>query len=212
MALILAKKKKSIYTYKQRCSYKPPSRDPFEKVSRAKCFDGQRRCLYELAWKTDRRNWEKLRRQIRCLNPRWCRMVSGMLPARLRDWLSSWIQKHFRIVQWAAYTQRNVHKSWISGIIYNWTFHSPEPRLTQNQAWGSTRPMAHPPNLPSSLLVLRQYPSCLQEAAGSETPHRITHRHNSLLFYVFSGLLRQQQSPLEETKTIDKKKQNRITE
>lgn len=55
-------------------------------------------------------------------------------------------------------------------------------------------------------LLFQQYSSCSQEAAESGTPHRIAPRQTSLLFYVFSGLPQQQQSPLKRTKTTDKTK------
>lgn len=193
----------------QRCSCNSPGHYPsIWKSVWCKVFRGSEEVHTNWCERQDCRNWEKLRAQISSLNPRWGKMVSGMSPARLQDWLTdwgAWIQKHFRIVQWATYTQKNVHKLWKSGIIYNWTFHSPEPRLTQSWAvWCTTRPPIPVP----SLLLLR-YSSCLQEAAESGTPHHIAPRRTSLLFYVFSGLPQQQQSPMKRTKTTDKKQTNR---
>lgn len=92
-------------------------------------------------------------------------------------------------------------------IRHNLQLNIPQPGATPHTKLG--RVMHHqanrlPPILVPSLLLL-QYSSCLQEAAESGTPHHIAPRQTSLLFYVFSGLPQQQQSPMKRTKTTDKK-------
>lgn len=96
-------------------------------------------------------------------------------------------------------------------IRHNLQLNIPQPGATPHTKLG--RVMHHQANrlppIPVPSLLLLQYSSCLQEAAESGTPHHIAPRQTSLLFYVFSGLPQQQQSPMKRTKTTDKKQTNR---
>lgn len=92
-------------------------------------------------------------------------------------------------------------------IRHNLQLNIPQPGATPHTKLG--RVMHHQANrlppIPVPSLLLLQYSSCLQEAAESGTPHHVAPRQTSLLFYVFSGLPQQQQSPMKRTKTTDKK-------
>lgn len=94
-------------------------------------------------------------------------------------------------------------------IRHNLQLNIPQSGATPHTKLG--RVMQHQANCPPPILVPSllslQYSSCLQEAAESGTPHHTAPRQTSLLFYVFSGLPQQQQSPMKRTKTTDKKKQ-----
>lgn len=96
-------------------------------------------------------------------------------------------------------------------IRHNLQLNIPQPGATPHTKLG--RVMHHQANrlppIPVPSLLLLQYSSCLQEGAESGTPHHIAPRQTSLLFYVFSGLPQQHQSPMKRTKTTDKKQTNR---